>query len=518
MDLDNIRETITEQYEHDIKRFSLFHSHYDEISFESEHDNANKEWKRFTSSIELIKALDDYHGGISEDIKGVYCIDVLNDAIIALRNFYCFHKTILVDFDRKRLDDDLYDLQLLYRFQHEEVLDFQTYEYSENIKRKLSEFDDIAIKEKAKFGSNLKEDIYSTDTVSLFKFDQIEDYDDDWSDEMKDKFTDVFFKIRKDIYRSGLLVTNAHQILLMQLIRMIRMFIYQIENAEDSPEPPIFYEPLFEKEIQLFKQKDERIEFSAYDGVVSEVIFRLDKAKGLNTLSNQAFDKVWDYYTQKLGETKLGKLWDEVANEKGLFALLLYKTGCKYDDLREFFKGYFALEFLKEAKDDYDKGQFSLEKRKPVRKRDKFFAEEEDRNKKVTIITNITDFLKAEDHLKIFVKPFNPIKIHNFFYRLLCGEANNKKYKQEQNKLWSDFFYQSTNYTEKGVKLNPLTEILGAMASQGIIESSPTKLSKILFSNRGEKDVKTLRSYIQAGKKNSVLADWIKEVISTIKM
>ena len=55
MDLENKRETITEQYKYDIQRFPQFHSLYDEISFESEHNNANEEWERYTSSIELIK-------------------------------------------------------------------------------------------------------------------------------------------------------------------------------------------------------------------------------------------------------------------------------------------------------------------------------------------------------------------------------------------------------------------------------------------------------------------------------
>lgn len=519
MDLENKCETITEQYKHDIQRFSQFHSEYDEISFESEHNNANEEWKRYTSSIELIKALDDHYGYLSEDVKGVYCIELLNNALTALRNFYCFHKTILVDFDRKRLDNDLLDLQLLYRFQHNEVIDFQVFEYSEeNIEKTLSGYDNLLIKGKTKFGSNLKEYIYSTDTVSLFKFDQLEDEDYGLTDEMKDRFADVFFKIKKDIYRSGQIITQVQHILLMQLIRMIRMFIYQIENAEEEPEPPVFYEPLFEKEIELFKQKDERIEFSAYDEVVSDVIFRLEKAKGLNVLSDQAFDKVWDYYTQKLNDTELGRLWDEVANEKGLFALSLYKTGCKYKDLLEYFKVYFALEYLKESKVEFEKGHFSLEKRKPVRKRDKYFAENEVMNRKTTIIINIADFLKSEDHVKIFGKTYNQCQLYKLFYKILCGETTNKRYKQEQNKLWNDFLKLQTSYNEGGIKLNPLTEILGAMASINIIESSPTNLSKILFSHRGGKDVNTLRSYIQMGKKNSVLAEWIKEVIDIIKI
>lgn len=517
MDIVNKRETITEQYEYDIERFKSFEYSYDEvINIKTEHELSKEEWEKYTNNIDIFITTYNKANEKFNEVTVLFFTNLINNAITGLKALYSKHKEIFVYFDRKRLTEDLKFLNDVYdNFRNDYNISCY-YKDSNNdifLQNKIYE-DKYTKRENKLFISNLVDYIYGVEDI-FFDTDKLENEDNDVSDDDKKKYAEIIFSTEKNLFINQDVVRHTLLFLTIQLIRMIHLFLKQIDDEELFVLPPTFYAPLFEKEIELFKKKEDEDDFGYYDEVVYDVIYRLEKSKGLNLLTDATFTKVWDYYSNKLEEQELGQLWDKVLNVKGDFARHIFVNGCKFEDFFEFIKCYLALEYLKESKEKFNKGNFNLEKEKPIRKRDKFFVEGERIGNQTVIIIKITDMIMNSCILK-----HKHSKKEIFDLMSIILRENDKddiEIKIQKEQLWDDFFNIKTKYVGNGVKLKSFMYILGALSYNQFIIDSPIEIVRKLFPNRTKAEIETLRTYIQTAKSQRDLCRFVKQSISKFK-
>lgn len=350
MDLENLKSNVIEEYADDITRFfpggfsvakpSI--GAYEEImeKCEMSYDDYQDAFHPF-DYLYNTRSLEGMCQILTDSYSLLYYVNKVEECIHRFMAFYCFHKSYFVDL---HLDEIKENVNIIERILGGLQNQCNLLDYSASIDKKYkSKYDHIAerIKDIEEHSTMFVYGVHSMGEVvepnngippTRYDLDVPAKDFESWASEGVSKMMKSSKKQRDQLMA-------ALGILFLQLLRLHHLFLGQMDDAEFI-EQEEFFTPLFKNVSILFEgSRQQKL-------ARNKMVHKLNKARGYAPISQQVIEEVWKDYNASLLKTRVGKIWDDCAEDMNEFSRTLFMKGCTEEELTEFLGAIYCMYYL----------------------------------------------------------------------------------------------------------------------------------------------------------------------------